>query len=168
LSVFVYHGHSRNVDPEVLAKHDVVLTSYGMVKKQFPSRKRGIVKEESDTDDLKSGPIALVKWYRIVLDEAHVIRNRTSQVAGACWKLEAEKRWCITVTPMQNGIDDLYSYLCFLRYKPYTRYSSFRSMLKEHNSTDASVGRNKLQIFLGIILLRRTIEFLFWSYSFAF
>jgi hypothetical protein len=61
LSVFVYHGHSRNVDPEVLAKHDVVLTSYGMVKKQFPSRKMGIVKEESDTDDLKSGPIALVK-----------------------------------------------------------------------------------------------------------
>jgi hypothetical protein len=122
----------------------------------LPSRKRGIVKEESGTDDLKSGPIALVKWYIIVLDEAHVIRNRTSQVAGACWKLEAEKRWFITRTPMQNGIDDLYSYLRFLRYEPYTRYSSFRSLLKEHNSADASVGRNKLQIFLGIILLRHT------------
>jgi SNF2 family DNA or RNA helicase len=36
LSVFVYHGHSRNVDAEELAKHDVLLTSYGMVKKQFP------------------------------------------------------------------------------------------------------------------------------------
>ncbi|GJN01659.1 hypothetical protein PR202_ga18940 [Eleusine coracana subsp. coracana] len=124
LSVFVYHGHSRNVDPEKLAKHDVVLTSYGMIKKQSPSRKEGFAKKQSDTD----GPIACVTWYRIVLDEAHMIRNRTSQVAKACWKLEAERRWCLTGTPIQNRIDDLYSYLCFLKYKPYSRYSLCRSL----------------------------------------
>ncbi|GJN01661.1 hypothetical protein PR202_ga18942 [Eleusine coracana subsp. coracana] len=58
LSVFVYHGHSRNVDPEELAKHDVVLTSYGMVKQQFDSRKKGIAKKPSGTDDPNTGPIA--------------------------------------------------------------------------------------------------------------
>ncbi|TVU16154.1 hypothetical protein EJB05_39705, partial [Eragrostis curvula] len=149
LSVFTYHGCSRNIDPEELAKHDVVLTSYGMVTKQFSSRKKGTAKKPSDADDLNCGPVARVKWFRIVLDEAHVIRNRTSQVAGACWKLEAKVRWCITGTPMQNRIDDLYSCLRFLNYEPYSKYSSFHSLLKKDN---------KLEIFLGIILLRRTKE----------
>lgn len=67
LSAFVYHGHSRNVDPEVLAQHDVVLTSYGMIKKQFLSRKKRIAKKPSDTDGLKTDPIAGIKWYRMCL-----------------------------------------------------------------------------------------------------
>ncbi|KAK3141433.1 hypothetical protein QOZ80_4BG0333870 [Eleusine coracana subsp. coracana] len=107
LSVSVYHGQSRIVDPEELAKHDVVLTSYGMVKQQFDYRNKGSAKKPSGTDDLNTGPIARVKWSRIVLDEAHVIRNLTSQ---------------------------------------------------RHNSTDASPDRNKIEIFLGTILLRRMKE----------
>ncbi|GJN26362.1 hypothetical protein PR202_gb14288 [Eleusine coracana subsp. coracana] len=71
LSVSVYHGQSRIVDPEELAKHDVVLTSYGMVKQQFDYRNKGSAKKPSGTDDLNTGPIARVKWSRIVLDEAH-------------------------------------------------------------------------------------------------
>lgn len=41
LSVLVYHGCSRAMAPEELAKYDVVITTYGIVKQQFRSRKKG-------------------------------------------------------------------------------------------------------------------------------
>lgn len=41
-----------------------------------------------------------VKWWRIVLDEAHNIKNRKTKAALACCDLEGKFRWCLTGTPM--------------------------------------------------------------------
>ncbi|CAD6262148.1 unnamed protein product [Miscanthus lutarioriparius] len=158
LSVLVYHGCSKTMDSQELTKHDVVITTYQMVKQHFTSRKKGVKKKLSASNGHNSNPIAGVRWFRIVLDEAHEIKNCDSLVAQACWELEAERRWCISGTPMQNKFGDLYSYLRFLRYKPYSEHSSFRSLLKKQNSTYASRGKTKLEILLGIVLLRRTKE----------
>lgn len=50
----------------------------------------------------KAGKDALfrIKWWRIVLDEAHNIKNRTTKAALACCDLEGKYRWCLTGTPM--------------------------------------------------------------------
>lgn len=99
--------------------------------------------------------MAAVRWFRVVLDEAHEIRNRNSLVAKACWKLEGERKWCMSGTPLQNKLDDFYSYLCFLKCIPYSEYSSFCFLLKNQNSTYASLGKTKLEILLRVVLLQR-------------
>uniref|UniRef100_J3M1N6 Uncharacterized protein n=2 Tax=Oryza brachyantha TaxID=4533 RepID=J3M1N6_ORYBR len=115
-------------------------------------------KPKNSGPDLDGGPLARVRWFRVVLDEAQTIKNYRTQVARACCGLEAKRRWCLSGTPIQNTIDDLYSYFRFLKYEPYSVYSSFQSMIKCQISRDATRGYKKLQAILKIVLLRRTKE----------
>lgn len=50
----------------------------------------------------------------MVLDEAQCIKNRSTLAAHAAWSLRARSRWCLSGTPLQNSIEDLYAYLRFL------------------------------------------------------
>ncbi|XP_043714858.1 helicase-like transcription factor CHR28 isoform X2 [Telopea speciosissima] len=103
-----------------------------------------------------SRPLARVGWFRVVLDEAQSIKNYRTQVARACWGLRAKRRWCLSGTPIQNAIDDLYSYFRFLRYDPYAVYKSFCSMIKVPVTKHPTTGYKKLQAVLKTIMLRRT------------
>lgn len=58
-------------------------------------------------------------WFRIVIDEAHIFKNPKSQMAINVCQLNAQYRWCLTGTPIQNSINDLFSILKFLRYSPW-------------------------------------------------
>lgn len=92
-------------------------------------KKKG--KKAKDNDlDLDAGPLSRVRWFRVVLDEAQTIKNHRTQVARACSGLRAKRRWCLSGTPIQNSIDDLFSYFRFLKYEPYSVYSSFCSAIK--------------------------------------
>ncbi|KAM1562124.1 hypothetical protein ACFX1Z_005166 [Malus domestica] len=101
-------------------------------------------------------PLAKVAWFRVVLDEAQSIKNHRTQVARACWGLRAKRRWCLSGTPIQNAIDDLYSYFRFLKYDPYAVYKSFISTIKVPISRNPTKGYRKLQAVLKTIMLRRT------------
>jgi len=52
-------------------------------------------------------------WDRIILDEAHYIRNPKGTVHQSLKKLKAKHKWCLTGTPIQNYISDLTSLLKF-------------------------------------------------------
>lgn len=52
-----------------------------------------------------------MKWHRIVLDEAQVIRNRLTQSAQCIFRLQTNYRWCLSGTPIFNGVSDIFSYL---------------------------------------------------------
>ncbi|CAL0320632.1 unnamed protein product [Lupinus luteus] len=106
--------------------------------------------------DCGSGPLAKVGWFRVILDEAQTIKNHRTQVARACCSLRAKRRWCLSGTPIQNTIDDLYSYFRFLRYDPYAVYKSFYNTIKVPISRNAVQGYKKLQAVLRAIMLRRT------------
>ncbi|KAK7362904.1 hypothetical protein VNO77_05029 [Canavalia gladiata] len=186
LSVLVYYGSNRTKDPYEVAKYDVVLTTYSIVSMEVPKQpsldkddeERGIFedhavpskKRKNPSNSSKSGkkrlngsileavarPLAKVAWFRVVLDEAQSIKNYKTQVARACWGLRAKRRWCLSGTPVQNAIDDLYSYFRFLRYDPYAVYTSFRSTIKAPISRDPDKGYRKLRAVLKTIMLRRT------------
>ncbi|XLS72779.1 hypothetical protein HN51_029644 [Arachis hypogaea] len=177
LTVLVYHGGSRTKDPTELARYDVVLTTYAVVTNEVP--KQPLV-EEDDIDEkigeifgskktkkgrkglddssieCASGPLAEVRWFRVILDEAQTIKNHRTQVARACCSLRTKRRWCLSGTPIQNTIDDLYSYFRFLKYDPYGVYKSFYNTIKVPISRNSIEGYKKLQAILWTIMLRRT------------
>ncbi|XP_065868604.1 helicase-like transcription factor CHR28 [Euphorbia lathyris] len=119
-------------------------------------RKKGQKGIDGSSVDYDSGPLARVAWFRVILDEAQTIKNHRTQVARACCSLRAKRRWCLSGTPIQNAIDDLYSYFRFLRYDPYAVYKSFYSTIKVPISRNSIHGYKKLQAVLRAIMLRRT------------
>ncbi|KAJ8497602.1 hypothetical protein OPV22_008154 [Ensete ventricosum] len=185
LSYLVYHGSNRTKDPHELTQYDVVLTTYAIVSMEVPKQPLGGKDDDEKgkpeslmghTNDKKrkgspnsmkkctqsallesaARPLARVGWFRVILDEAQSIKNYRTQVARACWGLRAKRRWCLSGTPIQNAVDDLYSYFRFLRYDPFATYKSFCSLIKIPISRNPTNGYKKLQAVLKTVMLRRT------------
>ncbi|KAF8114175.1 hypothetical protein N665_0040s0030 [Sinapis alba] len=130
-------------------------------KRKYPpdSQKKGSKKKkrlDRASVEAQSGPLAKVSWFRVVLDEAQSIKNHKTQVARACWGLRAKRRWCLSGTPIQNSIDDLYSYFRFLKYDPYSSYVLFCNSIKNPVAKTPVRGYQKLQAILKTVMLRRT------------
>ncbi|KAG5370034.1 ATP-dependent helicase ULS1 [Yarrowia sp. C11] len=101
-------------------------------------------------------------FYRIIIDEAHSIKNRNTASAKACYKLDAVYRWCLTGTPMQNSVEDLQSLVKFLRIKPYDKEKFFNQSIASGIKKAAMSGTavrdgsmKRLQSLLAMIMLRR-------------
>lgn len=175
LSVLVYYGVNRTKDPLELAKYDVVITTYAIVSMEVPKqpldaddvetkikisptkkRKYPPSSDESPKKEPSESTIGKLRWFRVILDEAQSIKNYKTQAARACWGLRAKRRWCLSGTPIQNSIDDLYSYFRFLRYDPYAIFKKFCSQIKAPIQRNPVSGYKKLQVILKNIMLRRT------------
>lgn len=63
-----------------------------------------------------------VKWNRIILDEAHCIKDRKCSTAKAVFALGSSFKWALSGTPLQNRVGELYSLVRFLEIKPYSYY----------------------------------------------
>ena len=60
-----------------------------------------------------------VQWGRVVLDEMQEIRSSTTKIAKNCEKLQCDRRWMLSGTPIFSGIEDLRGELNFLRLEPF-------------------------------------------------
>ena len=95
LRVAIYHGPDRAARRQTLATHDVVITTYPLVAR--------------DRDLLAAIPLHL-----LVLDEAHAIKNTGAQIAEAVRRLDARHRLCLSGTPIENHLGELWSLFDFL------------------------------------------------------
>ncbi|WFD01828.1 1-phosphatidylinositol 4-kinase [Malassezia obtusa] len=140
-SIYVYHGSGRLSDPHMLANYDVVITTYSTLGSEFSNQTtwaaaagRGDKDDELVEVDAEGAPLQKkrrktaeapntcqrVEWFRIVLDEAHIVKeSRTWQSKAVC-NLSAPRRLCLTGTPIQNKLDDLYALILFLRLEPFS------------------------------------------------
>ncbi|XP_015219963.2 transcription termination factor 2 isoform X2 [Lepisosteus oculatus] len=149
LSVYLYHGPNRQRSARILAEHDVVVTTYSLVSKEIPSMKDGAAEEPATRP---RPPLLTVTWSRIVLDEAHNVKNPRVQTSLAVCQLRAGSRWAVTGTPVQNNLLDLYSLLKFLRCSPFDDYK----LWKAHVDNGSKRGGERLNILTKALLLRRT------------
>ncbi|KAG1460998.1 hypothetical protein G6F56_005821 [Rhizopus delemar] len=115
LKVLVYHGTSRTKNPYYFASYDVIVTSYTVTATDFI--------------ETRKGPLSKVIFHRVILDEAHTIKNKSTQAARGCCDIKATYRWCMTATPIQNKIEELYSLIKFLKIRPFCEWDEFRDAI---------------------------------------
>ncbi|KAI4177589.1 MAG: hypothetical protein LQ346_007645, partial [Caloplaca aetnensis] len=153
LRVCVHHGPQRTKRFEDLRKYDVVITTYQI-----------LVSEHGSSSERDDGPKAAcfgLHWYRVILDEAHTIKNRNAKATQACCALRAEYRWCLTGTPMQNNLDELQSLIKFLRIKPYNDLAVWRDQITRPMSQGrGGIAMRRLQYYLKAFMKRRTKDVL--------
>lgn len=128
--VYIYYGE-RTKDAEVLQKYDIVLTTYST-----------LASEETEQDS----PIKKIEWRRVILDEAHVIKNVNAQQSRAVTNLKAKLRWAVTGTPIQNNSFDLFSLMSFLKFEPFCIKSLWNSLIQYPLSQGDEKGISRLQV----------------------
>ncbi|ODV90522.1 hypothetical protein CANCADRAFT_31446 [Tortispora caseinolytica NRRL Y-17796] len=120
LKTLIHYGAKRDQNNVNFADYDVVLTTYATIessyrKQQSGTKRRGmIVKAQSSLHN--------TKFERIVLDEAHNVKSRANNTTRAVIKLEGESKFCLSGTPLQNRIGELYSLIRFMKIYPYAYY----------------------------------------------
>lgn len=150
LSVCVHHGQNRTKSFKDLNRYDVVITTYQILVSEFGH----------SNDTVKAGCFG-VHWYRVILDEAHSIKNRNAKSTKACYALDAEYRWCLTGTPMQNNLDELQSLVKFLRISPYDDLTHWRDNIdKPMKAGKGHLAIKRLHILLQSFMKRRTKDIL--------
>ncbi|KAL7267230.1 hypothetical protein RUND412_010190 [Rhizina undulata] len=147
LKIHKYHGPGRSIDPIKLSYFDVVLTTYQTVAQEYKSF--CLVKGSK-------GVIEQLSWYRIVLDEAHYIRNRSTWQCKAICSLDAQDRWGLTGTPIQNKLYDLGGLLQFLRMRPFDNMDKFKQHILSDWVTGDLKGVAKIRMLLDFFSLQRS------------
>lgn len=130
LKSMVYYGSDKVADLRTLCCEanaatapDVIVTSYGIVLSEFTQ-----IAAKGGSMDGHHGLFSL-NFFRIILDEAHSIKNRQSKTAKACYELSAEHRWVLTGTPIVNKLEDLFSLVRFLKVEPWNNFSFWRTFI---------------------------------------
>ncbi|KAH8665633.1 SNF2 family N-terminal domain-containing protein [Ilyonectria robusta] len=146
MKVTRYHGPSRHDRIRELAGYDIVLTTYEVLRQDFAA------KDEKDT-------IYSHRWRRIVLDEAHRIRSRSSQLYHAAIAISklSQTRWCLTGTPIHNSLDDYAALLSFLQVHSLHEKKFFDRFVATPIKENQPYGIERLQVLVRATSLRRTM-----------
>ncbi|KDN65168.1 hypothetical protein CSUB01_06497 [Colletotrichum sublineola] len=104
----------------------------------------------------QTSPLFTVRWKRIVLDEAHYIRNENSRMVRAVCALDAISRWAVTGTLIQNRLSDLAAIVKFIRAHTYTDTRQFDADLSQlWKSGEDEKAAQRLKNLSACLILRR-------------
>ena len=140
LKVLVLQGDNRHDHFDSIAEHDVVLTTYPLL-----SRDKELLLAQ--------------KYYYLILDEAQAIKNTKARVTQVVHQLQSTHRLCLTGTPMENHLGELWSLMHFLmpgllgtaeKFK-----QLFRTPIEKHQDTER---QQSLMRRIKPFILRRTKE----------
>jgi SNF2 family DNA or RNA helicase len=95
LKILVHHGADRLPPSEHFHEFDVVLTSYGTLRRD-------------------AAALAGLRFDYLILDEAHAIKNEASLVHRSARRLSSKGRLALTGTPVENHLLELWSLMAFL------------------------------------------------------
>ena len=138
LRTLVLHGKERHAVADSMAEHDVVIAPYSLLQRD---RDRWLGAE----------------WHLVVLDEAQHIKNASTQAAQVASQLQTHHRLCLSGTPMENHLGEVWSLFHFLMpgfLGSQKRFATlFRTPIEKHGSAERMA---QLRARLAPFMLRRT------------
>ncbi len=138
LRVLVLNGPERKKYFRSIPHADIVLTSFALLQR--------------DIDKL-----AAVPFHLVVLDEAQYIKNPRSKMAQAACKLDARNRLCLSGTPIENHLGELWSLMNFLVPGFLGTEDAFNKRFRTPIEKDGDAERNAvLKARVAPLILRRT------------
>ncbi|EGX89792.1 DNA repair protein RAD5 [Cordyceps militaris CM01] len=158
VKIELYYGNEKANNLQALCSPsnaslapDLVITSYGVVLSEFSA----IAAKNGDKSS-HTGIFSL-NFFRIILDEAHYIKNRSSKTAKACYEMSSKHRWVLTGTPIVNKLEDLFSLVRFLGVEPWNNFSFWKTFITvPFESGDFVRALNVVQTVLEPLVMRRT------------
>jgi SNF2 family DNA or RNA helicase len=140
LSLLIHHGPDRAQDLSAFKDVDLVITSYALLVK--------------DEELLKQQP-----FYYLVLDESHTIKNPKTKLYSALLSLQVTHRLCLTGTPLQNNLGDIWSHFNFLLPGFLGTQREFNTLFRNPiEKQGAHERQHQLSARLAPFMLRRTKE----------
>ena len=140
LSTLIWHGTDRRAQTDRLSETDIVITSYALITRDIAL-------------------LGDIGFGCLVLDEAQAIKNPGAKVAQAVKSLDIPRRLCLTGTPLENHLGELWSQFDFLMpgflgtRKHFNRY--YRGPIETHGSLERQA---RLIELIRPFLLRRRKE----------
>jgi DNA repair protein RAD5 len=156
MKTLVYYGNEKSTNLQTLCSitnaanaPNVIITSYGVILSEFNQ-------VASAGGDRGSGLFS-VEFFRVILDEAHTIKNRQAKTSKACYELAAQHRWVLTGTPIVNRLEDLFSLIRFLRVEPWSNFSFWKIFVAlPFESKEIARALKTVQTVLEPLVIRRT------------
>lgn len=146
-------------EDDILMVNHIGIPIEGQDDKKGKKRRRKPAKEALN-------PLQRIEWFRVVLDEAHQIKGAGTWQSKAVCNLSAQRRLCLTGTPIQNTINDLFALVKFLRLDPFTDRATWNEFCGHRESTGLkakgkddepidSTNLGHVQILMKFLALRR-------------
>ena len=138
LRSLVLHGKDRHAVADAITEHDVVIAPYSLLQRD---RARWLA----------------AQWHMVVLDEAQNIKNAHTHAAQVVGQLQTGHRLCLSGTPMENHLGEIWSLFHFLMpgflgsYKRFTEL--FRTPIEKQGNTERLA---QLRARVTPFMLRRT------------
>ncbi|HBF09420.1 MAG TPA: helicase [Gammaproteobacteria bacterium] len=95
LKVLIHHGNNRHEFSDTIEQHDIILTTYTLLMRD----KKLLLQHE---------------FYYLILDEAQYIKNHKAKTTQIAHQIKAKHRLCLTGTPMENHLGELWSLFHFI------------------------------------------------------
>ncbi|EGO03554.1 hypothetical protein SERLA73DRAFT_69411 [Serpula lacrymans var. lacrymans S7.3] len=178
MKCLIYHGSNKPKNKADIMRYDVVLTTYHTLAQEWPDyeaeqmlqekrrklrkKNQSFIASDSEEEIVKPkkkkkqlGLLFQMNWYRVILDEAQNIRNRKTRNSRCVTELDATYRWCLTGTPIINGLIDAYPLFRFLKLRPWYDWTEFNGHISKLEKKNPKLASARLQSIFRVILLRR-------------
>lgn len=97
-----------------------------------------------------------LRFHRIVLDEAHIIRSDKTSLFRGVSNLDANHKWALTGTPFVNRADDIWSLFAFLGIEPLSTKAVYKRAISRPVQMGQDVGLARLRATMAHVALRRS------------